>query len=391
MCIYGKFLYKTILSHYNIGDSSLIKVKERGREMKVIRAALENLYLDPNNYRLRGNLNYKNVEDKNICNSMVQKRVMKMIKGENTADIKDLLESFKENGYLKIDNIIVRPLDDSGERYLVVEGNRRITTLKVLKELYEDGMDIGKVNPECFDNLDVVEYNVDDKEYEILMGLRHVSGVRQWGDYEQSELVANLVRRHNMELRDISESLGIATKNVKRRLNTYYALEIFRNDSEYGEYFAPNKLSSIFYEIMGKPEMRDQWLGWDENLNSFQNKENMRRLFSWLVPYEDDNGRILEPIVTKRDEIREIVKFVMDEQALEKLEESRNVTEAREESEYCSKEGLKNNLKQITRILNKFNLGTLTRLEDKDKEIIEKTIDHMETQGKLIKKLIESL
>ena len=109
---------------------------------------------------------------------MVQKRVMKMMKGENSSDIKDLLESFKENGYLKIDNIIVRPLDDSKEQYLVVEGNRRITTLKVLKELYEDGMEIGKVNPECFDNLDVVEYDADDKEYEILMGLRHVSGVR---------------------------------------------------------------------------------------------------------------------------------------------------------------------------------------------------------------------
>ena len=58
-----------------------------------------------------------------------------------------MLESFKENGYLKIDNIIVRPLDDSKEQYLVVEGNRRITTLKVLKELYEDGMEIGKSKP----------------------------------------------------------------------------------------------------------------------------------------------------------------------------------------------------------------------------------------------------
>lgn len=359
--------------------------------MNVIQVALENLYLDPNNYRLRADSNYKHVEDKNICNSMVQKRVMKMIKGDNSSDIKDLMESFKENGFLKIDNIIVRPLDDLKKRYLVVEGNRRITTLKVLKDLYADGMDIGNVNPECFDKLDVVEYDVDDKEYEILMGLRHVSGIKQWGDYEQSELIANLVRRHNMALRDISESLGITTKNVKRRLNTYYALEIFRNDAEYGEYFAPNKLSSIFYEIMGKPEMRDQWLGWDENLNSFQNKENMRRLFSWLVPYEDDNGKMLDPIITKRDEIREIVKFVMDEQALEKLEESRNVTEAKEESEYCSKEGLKNNLKQITRILNKLNLGILTRLEDKDKETIKKVIDQMEMQGMLIKKLIESL
>lgn len=52
-------------------------------------------------------------------------------------------------------------------------------------------------------------------------------------------------------------------------INIYYALEIFREDAEYDEYFVPNKLSSVFYEVMGKPELREQWLGWDETLNCF--------------------------------------------------------------------------------------------------------------------------
>ena len=62
--------------------------------MNVIQVALDRLYLDPNNYRLRGNPNYKTVEDKNICNSMVQKRVMKMMKGENSSDIKRFAGEF---------------------------------------------------------------------------------------------------------------------------------------------------------------------------------------------------------------------------------------------------------------------------------------------------------
>lgn len=78
-------------------------------------------------------------------------------------------------------------------------------------------------------------------------------------------------------------------------------MEIFRNDPDVGEYFVPNKLSSIFYEIMGKVEIRDQWLGWNGELNAFLNKVNMKRLFSWLVPYEKDNGEVLDPIITKRD------------------------------------------------------------------------------------------
>ncbi|RRK34002.1 hypothetical protein EBB54_23605 [Schaedlerella arabinosiphila] len=356
--------------------------------MKTIEIPIEKLMLDPNNYRLRGEQSYKYVEDKNVTNVMVQRRVLKMLKGENSANIKDLLDSFKENGYLKIDNIIVREVEKKNV-YVVVEGNRRVATLKVLKELYDDGMEIGRLDPEIFCNIESVLYDVNDKDYEILMGLRHVSGIKEWGDYEQSELISNLARKHKMSPKDISESLGISTQKVKRRLNTYYALEIFRNDSDYGEYFVPNKLSAIFYEIMGKLEIREQWLQWNTELNTFTNKENMRRLFSWLVPYENESGEMLDPIITKRDEIRVLAKFIMDEEALDKLEDSRSIGVALEESQVYSKEGFKNSLKQITKILSKLNLGTLTELTDEDKKTINEILEKMESQKDLIKKLIQ--
>lgn len=352
------------------------------------KVSIGELLLDPNNYRLRGAENYKYVEDKNINNVMVQKRVLKMLRGDNSANIKDLLDSFKENGYLKIDNIIVKNLGKENE-YVVVEGNRRVAALKTLKELYDDGMDIGNLDPGIFDGMDVVLYDVSDKEYEIIMGLRHVSGIKEWGDYEQAELIANLARNHKMSLREIANSLGISALMVKKRLNTYYALEIFRNDQDYGWAFAPNKLSSIFYEIMGKGVIRDQWLGWDEELNSFTNKKNMRRLFSWLVPNEADDGKLLEPIITKRDEIRVLAKLIMDEEALVKLEESRSVAVALEESGVYLKEGLKDSLKQIIKLLNKLNLGALTELTKEDKQTVKEMLGKLENQSGLINKLIE--
>lgn len=355
--------------------------------MNMVQVSIEKLLLAPNNYRLRGEENYRYEEDKNAANVLVQKRVLKMLRGENSVNIKDLLNSFKENGYLNIDNIIVRKVENK-DLYIVVEGNRRVATLKVLKNLYEDGMDIGKLDPDIFKNMDVVLYDVNDRDYEILMGLRHVSGIKEWGDYEQSELISNLIRKYKMTIREISESLGLTPLKVKRRLNTYYALEIFRNDPDYGDEFAPGRLSSIFYEIMGKAEIRDQWLGWDADLNAFTNKMNMRRLFSWLVPCENDSGERIEAIITKRDEIRMLVKFIMDEEALNKLEESRNVGVALEESQLYSKEGFKNRLKQMLSILSKLNLGTLTELTDEDKIIINDILRKMDNQKEMIRKLI---
>lgn len=192
-----------------------------------------------------------------------------------------------------------------------------------------------------------------------------------------------------MSLKDISESLGLTVQMVKKRLNTYYALEIFRNDPDVGEYFVPNKLSSIFYEIMGKVEIRDQWLGWNGELNAFLNKVNMKRLFSWLVPYEKDNGEVLDPIITKRDDIRTLARFIMDEEALDKLEDSRSVGVALEESQVYSKEGFKKSLKQITVSLSKLNLGMLTALTNEDKKEINEILAKMDSQKELIRRLIQ--
>ena len=47
--------------------------------MKTIEIPIEKLMLDPNNYRLRGEQSYKYVEDKNVTNVMVQRRVLKML------------------------------------------------------------------------------------------------------------------------------------------------------------------------------------------------------------------------------------------------------------------------------------------------------------------------
>ena len=354
--------------------------------MGIKKVSIDNLLLDPNNYRIRGKEHYSIVDWENYGNVMVQKRIMKMIKEEN--GIKQLLESFKENGYLPIDNIIVQPYPKKQGKYVVIEGNRRVTTLKTLKELYEDGMEIGNLDPTVFKKLDVVVYEGEQKEHEILMGLRHVSGVKEWGDYEQSELISNLAKQYHMNSKQISESLGIGVVIVKRRLNTYYAMQIFKNDPDYEDHFVPEKLSAIFYEIMGKPEIRDKWLDWNVELNTFENKENMRRLFSWLIPWEDEDGEMRGPIITKREEIRTLAKFIMDEEALTKLEETKSVDEAKEESEFYSKEGFKKNLENIIKNLDRISLGALIGLDENDKKTILNMVNTMDKQKTAIVSII---
>ncbi|EIR7482567.1 hypothetical protein LXI00_004567, partial [Salmonella enterica subsp. enterica] len=60
---------------------------------------LKNLYLDPNNYRFVDNENHKFVTEDNILDPQVQKRSRTFIEGKGKENIRDLIASFKANGF----------------------------------------------------------------------------------------------------------------------------------------------------------------------------------------------------------------------------------------------------------------------------------------------------
>ncbi len=79
---------------------------------------------------------------------------------------------------------MVAPYEHEDEKFLVIEGNRRIAALRQIRDEYEGGIDIpdGVVNV-----LDAVPCLVadgpDQEAYfrEALMGIRHVGGIKEWG------------------------------------------------------------------------------------------------------------------------------------------------------------------------------------------------------------------
>ena len=94
--------------------------------------SLQNLLLDPNNYRFRDADSYVTVEENDVAKPDVQRRTSGLLLGRNAENIRDLNESFKKNGFLPVDQIQVRRIKDSS-KYIVVEGNRRVATLKYLQ------------------------------------------------------------------------------------------------------------------------------------------------------------------------------------------------------------------------------------------------------------------
>jgi len=294
---------------------------------------LKNLFLDPNNYRFVDNNNYEKIDDKNITNPNVQKRTRNFIEGYKRENIKDLISSFKSNGFLDIDIIQVRDLGDN--QYQVLEGNRRVATLKALQEDFENGIDIGNLDKDIFKSIpfEIHENNTNEKHL-IIMGLKHISGNKKWAAINQAKLIYDFLSSYWQtpiyyeKETEFCNSLGI-TKTELRISQRAYHLILRYKQSEYAEQFKSSHYS-LFVMITRKPTIK-KWLNWDDNRYSADNIDNLERLLSWIsydVRFieETDEYEELEPIITKSTEITDLSLFIHNEEALREMEEYRSVS-----------------------------------------------------------------
>ncbi|WP_173179958.1 AAA family ATPase [Desulfosarcina ovata] len=286
----------------------------------------------------------------------VQRRTNNILLGKNGENVRDLIDSFRKNGFLPVDQIQVRQLGSG--KYLVVEGNRRVAALKLLQVRYEhEGYDLGNLNPEIFSKLPVVFYTgVDDTHHLVLMGLKHISGNKKWPAINQAELLRTLYEKHGMIADDICKAIGISKREFNATLSTLALIDQYK-ESDYGDQFTSEKYS-FFREIVRSRNLRE-WLQWNDSQKQAGMPMNLERLFSWLSEEEviddDDeaeqdiigNSRKLEPVITKASQIRELAKLIDDQKALGNLDASRNLAEATLASEVLSKDKVKNALSII--------------------------------------------
>ncbi|MBW1649677.1 MAG: AAA family ATPase [Deltaproteobacteria bacterium] len=348
--------------------------KEKNRfNVDTKRVTLDDLYLDPNNYRLIHETAYEKVCEKNINNNLVQSRTFKLITKEKNQNISDLIDSFKSNGYLPVDQIQVRLLDGGG--YVVVEGNRRIAALKHLKNNHEENkIDLNKLDSNIFNNVPVVLYeDGDEMHYLTLMGLKHISGNKKWGEWNQAKLLEKLSVNHQLSEDDICKQVAISKTELRRSLRALSFIKQYII-SDYGDQFDESKFS-LFREIVRNSKLK-AWLKWNEEKKKALHTENTELFFSWISkePNEEEDeeedisyaDKYKEPALTKRDDIRTLSKIINDPKAIERLKETRNITETYSLSDIVFRERQKKTIEHLTR-----EIDTLEQMTIEQKRLPE--------------------
>ncbi len=304
----------------------------RGRRQSV---SLNRLYLDPNNFRFVDHPEYRPVTPERVFDADVQRRTTGFVLGRHQENVRDLIASIKENGWLDIDPILARK---DAARFLVVEGNRRVATLKYLQRRHEeDAIDLGKLDSAWFSRVPVLQYeDADERDHMVMMGLHHISGKRRWPAVNRARAMEQLLPQFHNDADAVCRALGVSKREFNLSVRTLALVNAYR-ESDYGDQFQADQYN-LFREVLKSEGIRN-WLGWNHATCKASNGSHLERLFSWMSREAEseegeEEGRdtdlrtTSEPVITTGGHIRELARIIPDPEAVRRLDESRSLQEA---------------------------------------------------------------
>lgn len=262
------------------------------------------LLLDPNNYRFIDADGFIYAAEERFHEDNVQSIAFERLKKKES--LLPLKSSLLQSGFIPIERIVVRPYQFAEqELYIVIEGNRRLAAVKWILNDHAAGANVPEHILVSITNLPVIvveEEEPDDAFRASLMGIRHVSGIKQWGGYQRSKLVVTMRDDLGLEAPEVAGRLAMRTQEVNRRYRAYRALQQMQEDEEYGGY-ADSSMYPLFHEALALPIVRE-WLEWNEETNQFENPDTLNQFYDLITPHTDDDGNELSAKINTFAQVR---------------------------------------------------------------------------------------
>jgi hypothetical protein len=190
---------------------------------------LNNLHLDFKNPRLPTTFANEGVEESDIIHWMLE-----------DASIIELMLAIGQNGFFVGEALLVVKKDKG---YVVIEGNRRLTSLKLLQtpslaSIHTKKID--KVLEETIERPTIIPCIVFDSREDIMqyLGFRHVTGIKSWGMLAKARYLYSLLptlqsKTLSKQSRELAKKIGSKSDYVKRVLIGYEIYKIIKDNNFY--------------------------------------------------------------------------------------------------------------------------------------------------------------
>lgn len=261
------------------------------------------LYLDLSNPRFWGHPDAPVIaKQADLTDSRAQELTRRHLVRHHS--VTPLIESIARLGFLTTDRIIVKKINTTC--YVVVEGNRRLAALKTIwgdlecKAIELPGDIIATLSP--IEVLVLPDAQSTTMPF-VLQGLRHISGVKNWGPFQQGKLIYTLVKEEGLTLREAALTVGLSPSRVSALLRGYCGLAQFYSRTAPLRHSTPS-LFSCFEQAYAKIPVRE-WLGWVEEDMQYTNTDRLDFFYSCIAPSGQQPPRLIARNI--RDHLPEVV------------------------------------------------------------------------------------
>lgn len=267
-------------------------------QLQTAKLSLDDLLLDPNNPRFVEDLRLQSeVPDDDVPSrqeDLLKKFPISATDGapedgeeDSFFGIQDLVDSMRQIGFVPIDRVVVRALTltrrGGGKKYLVIEGNRRVSAAKKLRQADRDERDpTKKLSTKIAASLDQLDVLVLDTNglspaevhdrVGVILGLRHYGAVLPWEpmarakniytEYMQGHPTLQSFKFSSRRASDVARRLSVPRNDVKKALSTYIAFKQLQDSFQPGP--RPDHYSLIQNLVTSNRLLRAGYLKQDE-------------------------------------------------------------------------------------------------------------------------------
>lgn len=273
------------------------------KELVDAKIPLNNIYLDPNNPRFTS-LKWDDIPDEHISDESIQKTTKRKL--EEQFSIYKLVDNIQLNGFLTIDRVIVKQFSD--DKYVVLEGNRRICAAKTIMEMNESNPEL--VDESVIDSLKEINCLVytgsETQASWVFQGLRHIIGIQEWPAYNKARLLVQLMEDEGLTLTEVGKKFGLSAYGAGQWVRGYYAFMQAAEESDYTQEI-DERAYPYLQEIFSRsnPVFKD-WLQWNDTEYKFEDNLKFNEFLSWLYPRDEEN--VLDGVEVKGNWDNRLIK-----------------------------------------------------------------------------------
>jgi hypothetical protein len=232
-------------------------------KLKQIAVKYDHLVLDPNNPRFITRQEDKIGEEDFLGQDTSGKTADKMSK--ERYKITELANSIKQNGWLPVDYIFVRKLQDQKDLYVVLEGNRRVTAIREI--MNDEKLDDPKLKTrlksiEVMEVLDAGSPAELQKRISYLLGVRHHGSLKKWTPFAQAHNIMNRYLERSSQSQEtfewdkafgkkVADTLSIPIEEVEKRLKVYRLMNQVGNWPEVKK--SKGGMKDRYYSVCAEP------------------------------------------------------------------------------------------------------------------------------------------